>query len=378
MNDSTSKSEWLSFRLEHACDESKARAGIITTPHGEIPTPVFMPVGTCGTVKGIDPDQLGALGASICLGNTYHLMLRPGHERVKALGGLHRMMSWNSNILTDSGGYQVFSLANRRKISDDGVVFRSHIDGTQYDLTPEGAIHIQQSLGSDIMMPLDVCAPHPCDEREVVDAMTRTTAWAKRSLEARTQGALFAIVQGGMHEQLRAAHAGSLSELPVDGYSIGGLSVGEPTELLYQMCGYTADLLPQDQPRYLMGVGTPDNLISCIGMGVDMFDCVLPTRHGRNGMAFTRYGDVSIKQAAHTDANIPLDEECACTTCSRFSRAYLRHLYKSGEILAHMAITTHNVYFYLETMREARAAILENRFPVFAKAFFSDRARGVV
>jgi len=373
MNTSTQPNERLSFSLEHSCNESQARAGVLTTPQGDVPTPVFMPVGTCGTVKGIDPEVLSALGATICLGNTYHLMLRPGDERVRALGGLHRMMSWDGTILTDSGGYQVFSLAKRRKVSDEGVVFQSHIDGATIELTPERAITIQENLGSNIMMPLDVCAPYPCPEKTVVEAMRRTTDWAKRSLEARKKGALFAIVQGGMDPSLRTEHVGELTQLPTDGYSIGGLSVGEPTELLYELCGHTAKQLPTDRPRYLMGVGTPENLITCIGLGVDMFDCVMPTRHGRNGMAFTWNGDINIKNAMHTDADIPLDTNCSCTTCARFSRAYLRHLFKAREILAHMALTTHNLAFYIELMREARAAILENRFVAFSKHVHSQR-----
>jgi queuine tRNA-ribosyltransferase len=364
--------EWMTYQL--LATDGNARAGVIKTPRGIIPTPIFMPVGTQGSVKGMDPQTLKEIGASICLGNTYHLLNRPGVERIEKLGGLHRMMNWDRPILTDSGGFQVFSLANLRTLNDEGVIFRSHLDGALLNMTPESTILTQEKLGSDIMMPLDVCPPYPCTDAEMNDAMRRTTAWAKRSVTARQRGALFAIVQGGVDKEQRTRHVNELGDLPVDGFSIGGLSVGEAIPLMIECAEHTATLLPSDKPRYLMGVGTPEDLVACIGAGVDMFDCVMPTRNGRNGMAFTWNGNLIIKHRAHVDANIPLDENCACPTCQRFSRAYLCHLYKSREILAHMAMTTHNLYFYLELMREARAAILEQRFGEFTAEFTSQRS----
>jgi len=365
--------EALTFQVEARDPDTHARAGLLRTPRGDVPTPIFMPVGTSGTVKGMDLDNLDQLGAPICLANTYHLMNRPGHERVRALGGLHKMMSWDGNILTDSGGFQVFSLAKLRRLDDNGVTFRSHLDGQLFEMTPESTIAIQEALGSDIMMPLDVCPPHPCSPNEMEQALRLTTAWAKRCLDARTRGALFAIVQGGVEKALRTRHIEELGELPVDGFSIGGLSVGEPPPLMYEVTEHTAPQLPADKPRYLMGVGTPEDLVTCIGLGVDMFDCVMPTRNGRNGMAFTRRGNLVIKQRQHIDSDMPLDPDCACPTCQRYSRAYLCHLYKSREILAHMAMTTHNLYFYLELARESRAAVLEGRYKAFLADFLSLR-----
>jgi queuine tRNA-ribosyltransferase len=364
-------SEWLRFDLQAEDPGCKARAGVVVTPRGTVPTPVFMPVGTSGTVKGLDPAHLSALGAGICLGNTYHLMNRPGHERVRALGGLHKMMSWDGVILTDSGGFQVFSLAKLRKVTNDGVRFRSHLDGNLLELTPESAIAVQEALGSDIMMPLDICPPHPCSEKEMTQALSLTTRWAKRCLAARKHGALFAITQGGVDVSRRRQHIEQLIDLEVDGFSIGGLSVGEPNELMYEVTDAVADTLPKHKPRYLMGVGTPIDLLTAVEHGVDMFDCVMPTRHARNGMAFTWNGPVIIKHQAHTDDDRPLDESCPCPTCTRFSRAYLRHLYKQKEMLAHMALTVHNIHFYLELMREARAAILEGRYVEFKRKFIS-------
>ncbi len=369
-------SDWLHFRLDATSADTQARAGLITTPSGEIPTPIFMPVGTAGTVKGVDPETLSALGASICLGNTYHLMNRPGHERVRALGGLHKMMQWGGNILTDSGGFQVFSLATLRKVTDSGVQFRSHLDGALMEMTPESTIGIQEALGSDIMMPLDICPPHPCSDKEMEQALRLTTLWAKRCLAARKRGALFSIVQGGTDKALRTRHVQELGALPVDGFSLGGLSVGEEIDLMYEVTEHTAPLLPRDKPRYMMGVGTPEDLVTCIGLGIDMFDCVMPTRNARNGMAFTWDGNLVVKHRAHVDADVPLDENCGCPTCARFSRAYLCHLYKQREMLCHMAVTTHNLYFYLALVREARAAILERRYAAFQRDFLARRATG--
>ncbi len=368
------RSPWLGFTEEARDPNTAARAGLLHTPRGVIPTPVFMPVGTAGTVKAVDPATLSALGAKICLGNTYHLLNRPGPELVKSLGGLHKMMAWDGAILTDSGGFQVFSLTGLRKLTPDGVRFRSHLDGRLLELTPESCVAVQEALGSDIMMPLDVCPPHPCTPKQLAESMRYTSAWARRCLAARTRGAIFSIVQGGTDKAARTRHVEDLGGLDVDGFSIGGLSVGEPIDLMWDVCAHTAAQLPTDRPRYLMGVGTPEDLVTCVGLGVDMFDCVLPTRNGRNGMAFTRDGNVLIKNKAHIGVDAPLDPECACPTCRRFSRAYLNHLYKSGEILALMAITAHNLYFYLETMREARAAIIEGRYAAFQSAFLARRA----
>lgn len=368
--------QWLDFKLHRTDPDTRARAGLLRTPRGDVPTPIFMPVGTLGTVKGMDPAALSALGASICLGNTYHLMNRPGHERVRELGGLHKLMGWSGNILTDSGGFQVFSLGDLRKVSQDGVVFRSNYDGRLFEMTPESCVGIQEALGSDIMMPLDVCPPHPCSPDEMERALRLTTAWAARCLSARKRGAIFAIVQGGTDVAMRTRHVEELGGLDVDGFSIGGLSVGEDIPLMYETTEHTAPQLPRDKPRYMMGVGTPEDLVTCIGLGVDMFDCVMPTRNGRNGMAFTRTGNLVVKHKEHASADIPLDEKCACPTCRRFSRAYLCHLYKSKEMLCHMAVTTHNLYFYLELVREARAAILEGRYAAFQRSFLADRQRG--
>ncbi|MFT5434801.1 MAG: queuine tRNA-ribosyltransferase [Myxococcota bacterium] len=366
-------SEWLSFKVDKTSSDTSARAGVVTTPKGDIPTPVFMPVGTAGTVKGVDPDLLSELGAPICLGNTYHLMNRPGHEQIRDLGGLHKFMAWDGSILTDSGGFQVFSLATLRKVTDNGVRFRSHIDGALYDMTPESTVGVQQALGSDIMMPLDICPPHPCSDKELDEALRLTTAWAKRSLSARERGALFSIVQGGCDKARRTRHVEELGGLGVDGFSIGGLSVGEDIPLMYEITEHTAPQLPKDKPRYLMGVGTPEDLVTCVGLGVDMFDCVMPTRHGRNGMAFTWDGNIVVKHRAHAASDIPLDKNCGCPTCRRFSRAYLCHLFKQKEMLCHMALSIHNIYFYLEVMREARAAILEDRYAAFQASFLHRR-----
>ena len=369
-------SEWLRYREVARDPDTNARAGVLETPRGAIPTPIFMPVGTKGSVKGMDPADLEAIGASIVLGNTYHLALRPGAERVAHLGGLHRMMRWDRPILTDSGGFQVFSLASLRQVTDHGVTFRNHIDGQKLELTPERVIQIQEQLGSDIMMPLDVCAPNPSSREALEEAMRLTTAWAQRSVAARTRGALFAIVQGGVDPGLRKRHVEELAPLDVDGLSIGGLSVGEDIPAMYDACAFTAPLLPRDKPRYLMGVGTPEDLVACIGFGVDMFDCVMPTRSARTGRAFTWNGELIVKHQAHIDSDIPLDPDCACPTCQRFSRAYLGHLFKSKELLCHAAITLHNLWFYLELCREARAAILEGRYAAFQAEFRHRRAGG--
>ena len=342
-----------------------ARRGRLQLPHGEVQTPIFMPVGTRATVKAMTPEELRELGAQIILGNTYHLYLRPGHELIKRAGGLHRFMNWPHPILTDSGGYQVFSLASTRKIQEEGVRFQSHIDGSRHMLTPEKAIEIQQALGSDVMMAFDEC-PAAGQPREYVErSMDLTTRWAERCLKARVGNgqALFGIVQGGIHEDLRALHAQQLTAMPFDGFSIGGLSVGESTEEMYRITESTTPYLPQDKPRYLMGVGTPQNLVEGVSRGIDMFDCVMPTRHARNGYLFTSEGRVVIKQARYIEDHGPLDPNCNCYTCRNYSRAYLRHLFIAKEILAMRLNTLHNLHYYLNLMSEVRDAIEQDRFP---------------
>ncbi|MEC9071755.1 MAG: tRNA guanosine(34) transglycosylase Tgt, partial [Myxococcota bacterium] len=346
-----------SFRFEvlttdPGCD---ARRGTVHTVHGTVQTPVFMPVGTQGTVKGVTPAQLTELGAQIILGNTYHLYLRPGMEVVGAHGGLHNMAGWDRPILTDSGGYQVFSLRDISTIKEEGVTFRSHVDGSRHLLTPEKAILIQETLGSDIMMVLDECPPGDAGPREVAAAVERTTRWARRCVEARERydGALFGIVQGGSDAELRRRSAKALLELPFEGYAIGGVSVGEDRALLGQTVSVTAALLPPERPRYLMGVGTPEDLLQCVHAGVDMFDCVLPTRHARNGRLMTPDGDLNIRNATHRMDTRPIVEGCACYTCQNFSRAYLRHLDRSHEILSSTLGSLHNLHVLLDLMGQA-------------------------
>jgi len=343
-----------------------ARRGRLTTPHGVVETPVFMPVGTQGTVKGLTPRQLteldgGTQGPQIILGNTYHLMLRPGTETVSALGGLHRMAGWDRAILTDSGGYQVYSLKDISRITEEGVRFRSHIDGSYNDLGPESAIAIQEALGSDIMMAFDECPPagDGIPRRKVMAAMERTHRWARRCIDARTRedNALFGIVQGGVDRDLRAMSAEAITDLPFDGFAIGGLSVGESRNRMWETAEFTAALLPESHPRYLMGVGTPEDLLACVGYGVDMFDCVMPTRNARNARVFTATGDLNLRNAKHTRDPGPIDPECGCYTCQNFSRGYLRHLDKAKEILFSTLTTFHNLYFYLNLMAAARRHI---------------------
>lgn len=346
--------------------------------HGEVETPIFMPVGTQGSVKTLAPDELEEVGAQIILGNTYHLYLRPRHKVVERLGGLHRFMAWRRPILTDSGGYQVFSHAKLNQITEDGVHFQSHIDGSRHYLTPELSMAIQRSLGADIVMAFDECTPYPADHVYAEAAVERTRRWEERSREAhRTEDrqSLFGIIQGGMYRDLRARSAEQIRGIGFAGYAIGGLSVGEPKELFLEMLDYSVELLPRAAPRYLMGVGTPADLVNAVWMGVDMFDCVMPTRNGRNGMVFTWDGPFSIKNAEHREADIPIDPECGCWVCKTFSRAYLRHLYKSGEILGLRANSYHNLYFYLELMRRLRKAIEGRSLETFRRAFL-ERYRG--
>jgi queuine tRNA-ribosyltransferase len=352
-----------SFQIAAREPGGRARASLLRTARGEIPTPAFMPVGTYGAVKALTPEELEGAGARIILGNTYHLYLRPGHELIRRLGGLHRFTGWDGSILTDSGGFQIFSLAPFRELSEKGVRFRSHIDGSTHDLTPELSIRIQEALGSDVMMALDICPPSSASRGEIESAVGRTLRWAERCLQARRgEGALFGIVQGGPHEDLRGRSARETVVLPFEGFAIGGVSVGEPREEIDRTVAFTAPLLPEEKPRYLMGVGTPRDLLVSIGAGVDLFDCVMPTRNARNGSLFTWSGIVHIKQARYAEDPGPLDAGCACGVCRRYSRAYLRHLYLTKEILSMRFNTLHNVHFYLDLLSRARIAIGEGRF----------------
>jgi queuine tRNA-ribosyltransferase len=357
----------VTFEVVACCASTGARAGILHTPHGDIETPVFMPVGTQATVKGVPQRELlEELDARIILSNTYHLFLRPGHEVIRSLGGLHRFMSWPRAILTDSGGFQVFSLSDLRKVTGQGVLFRSHLDGDEHLFTPESTVDIQLALGSDIMMVLDECIAYPASEPEAREAMHRTVSWARAAFEhyrhEPAQGALFPIVQGGMYPALRQECASALAELDADGYAIGGLSVGEPRLLSLEMVALTAPLLPAGRPRYVMGVGLPEELPEYVARGIDMMDCVMPSRNARNGCLFTSAGRVVIKQARYKTDPAPLDEACSCYTCRNFSRAYLRHLFQSGEILFSTLGTIHNLRHYLDTMRTIRHCIIEGTY----------------
>lgn len=356
--------------------KTQARRGRISTARGVIETPAFMPVGTQGTVKGMLPETLKEIGAQIILANTYHLYLRPGHELVRRLGGLHKFMQWDRPILTDSGGFQVFSLGDLRKISEDGVAFQSHLDGSSHLLTPELSVEIQLALDSDIVMVFDECIPHPAERQYVVDSTNRSTRWAKRCravLPPGSAAALFGIVQGGMDPQLRRQSAEQLRDIGFEGYALGGLSVGEETALMYDLMEHSLPLLPADQPRYVMGVGTPENLLEGISRGCDMFDCVMPTRNARNGVLFTSFGKLSIKQARYREDERPIDPQCRCYVCRHYSRAYLRHLYQSGEILASVLNTQHNLYYYQQLMAGARAAIEIGNFAEYRTEFYRQR-----
>lgn len=361
------------FNLIHQDKNSKARLGKLTTAHGEIDTPCFMPVGTGGTVKTLSPQELEESGTQIMLSNAYHLFLRPGREVIKRAGGLHKFMSWGKPILTDSGGYQIFSLALLRKINDKGVEFQSHIDGLKHFLTPEDVIGIQKDLGSDILMPLDECVHYPCAKDHAEVAMKRTVDWARRSKLSISENRqlLFGIVQGATYEDLRKECIEALLNLEFNGYAIGGLSVGEPKNLRYNTVNFVTDLLPHDYPRYLMGVGLPEDIIESVESGVDMFDCVVPTRYGRNGSAFTSEGKLTVRNSPFIEDLRPLDAMCGCYTCKNFSRAYLRHLFNAEEILGLRLVSLHNVHFYLELMHKIREAIARDRFAEFKKEFLS-------
>ena len=364
----------VSFEIQATCPVTGARAGLLHTAHGMIETPVFMPVGTQATVKGVMPRDLeGELDAKIILGNTYHLYLRPGHDLIGRLGGLHKFMNWPRAILTDSGGFQVFSLSGLRKVSEDGVLFQSHLDGSRHMFTPQSTVDAQMALGSDVMMVLDECLPYPSDRMAAAKSMERTVRWARsafghwRGLPA-AHGTLFPIVQGGMFADLRRRCAEELLGLDADGYAIGGLSVGEPRELSLEMTEATVPVLPADRPRYVMGVGMPEELAEYVARGVDMMDCVIPTRDARNGRLYTSRGNLSIKRAEHRESELPPDPACKCYTCKNFTRAYLRHLFQAGEILYAVLGSLHNLARYLDIMREIRQSILLGAFPQFLAA----------
>jgi queuine tRNA-ribosyltransferase len=367
------------FGFRVSAVDGKARTGVIDTPRGQIRTPAFMPVGTAATVKAMLPDSVAATGADILLGNTYHLMLRPGAERVARLGGLHRFMNWQKPILTDSGGFQVMSLGPLRKLTEEGVVFSSHIDGSKHHLTPERSMEIQALLGSDIVMCFDECPALPADEATVARSMRLSMRWARRSREAfgdRPGHALFGIMQGGVTKELRAESASELRAIGFDGYAIGGLAVGEGQAAMFDVLDYAPGLLPEDKPRYLMGVGKPDDIVGAVERGVDMMDCVLPSRSGRTGQAWTRRGQVNIKNARHMDDPRPLDEQCKCPACRNYSRAYLHHVYKAQEIIASMLLTWHNLQYYQDLMAGLRAAIASGNIGAHVAAFHARRAEG--
>ncbi len=365
------------FNVIKKDSNSKARTGVLKTAHGEIETPIFMPVGTQATVKALTPEQLKECKAQIILGNTYHLFLRPGHKIIEKLGGLHKFMNWDRPILTDSGGYQVFSLSELRKITDEGVEFKSHLDGSKKFLSPEIALEIQNSLNSDIVMVLDECPPYPSTYDYINLSLALTTKWAKRARKAwnfsvKDNGRYqFGIVQGGMIKELRRKATSELIEIGFDGYAIGGLSVGEPKNLMYEVLSYSVEWLPENKPRYLMGVGKPEDILFAVEQGVDMFDCVLPTRNARNGQLFTRYGTINIKREEYKLDDRPIEEGCDCYTCRNFSRAYLRHLFHAKEILSSVLNTIHNVRFFLRLMEEVREAIKQENFKEFKRDFLN-------
>ncbi len=367
----------FSFSLN--ATDGRARTGVIDTPRGEIRTPAFMPVGTAATVKAMMPESVRATGADILLGNTYHLMLRPTAERISRLGGLHKFMNWDRPILTDSGGFQVMSLAELRKLTEEGVTFRSHHDGSKHHLTPERSMEIQKLLGSDIVMCFDECPALPATEDDVRNSMELSMRWAQRSRDAfgdRPGHALFGIQQGGVTEELRGISAEKLREIEFDGYAVGGLAVGEGQEAMFGVLDYAPDMLPVDKPRYLMGVGKPDDIVGAVARGIDMMDCVLPSRSGRTGQAWTRRGQVNIKNARHTDDPRPLDEACTCPTCSNYSRAYLNHVFRSHEMISGMLLTWHNLHYYQELMQGMRDAIAAGTFETFQADFHAMRALG--
>jgi queuine tRNA-ribosyltransferase len=363
----------MQFTVEHQDAASQARAGLLRLPHGDVPTPVFMPVGTQGAVKAMTVQAMEETGAPMILSNTYHLFLRPGLELIRKAGGLHRFCGWRKPILTDSGGFQVYSLADLRKLTDQGVTFKSHVDGTAFTFTPESVIELQEGFGVDIMMQLDECPPATADKALISRAVKRSLLWAERSRQAwsRPESSLFGIVQGGLHEDLRLESAEGLIGLDLPGYALGGFSVGEKMTDSYPVIRRTAQALPAEKPRYLMGVGTPEDIVRAVGFGVDMFDCVLPTRCARNGLCFCSWGKLRIKNACYRDDFAPLDEACSCYACRTFTRAYIRHLYMAGEITALILMTTHNITYYLDLCRSLRQAIAQDGYQEFLQRFLS-------
>ncbi|RJE79922.1 tRNA guanosine(34) transglycosylase Tgt [Paracoccus sp. JM45] len=367
----------ISFTLN--ATDGAARTGVINTPRGQIRTPAFMPVGTAATVKAMLPGSVRETGADILLGNTYHLMLRPGAERVARLGGLHKFMNWERPILTDSGGFQVMSLAGLRKLTEEGVTFSSHIDGSKHHLTPERSMEIQRLLGSDIVMAFDECPALPATDAAVAESMRLSMRWAQRSRDAfgdRPGHALFGIMQGGVTRDLREESAKALTDIGFDGYAVGGLAVGEGQEAMFGVLDYASDFLPEDKPRYLMGVGKPDDIVGAVQRGIDMMDCVLPSRSGRTGQAWTPRGQVNIKNARHQDDPRPLDENCSCPACTGYSRAYLHHVFRSGEMISGMLLTWHNLHYYQQLMAGLRDAIENGTLDAFVTKFHADRAQG--
>ena len=367
----------LEFEIKNKSSETRARTGTLKTSRGTIETPIFMPVGTLGSVKSLTVEDLEHCSAQIILGNTYHLYLRPGCEVIEHVGGLHKFINWDKPMLTDSGGFQFFSLAKLAKFSDEGVSFQSHIDGSRHFFSPEKAVEIQMILGSDIMMSLDWCIGYPANEKQTMQALEKTTLWAEKGYsywkENGSKNSLFAIVQGGMYSKLRSISATQLSAFDFPGFAIGGLSVGEPKDLMYEMADYTLPLLKENKPKYIMGVGTPEDLVELSGMGADMFDCVMPSRNARNGQLFTSKGNVNIPNAKYRFDTNPIDDTCSCYTCKNYSRAYLRHLYKSKELLASRLNTIHNIYYYLDLMKKIGQAIENDSFLNFKKDFYLKR-----
>jgi len=372
----------FSFEVLNNGGDKFERTGIITTSRGKIETPIFMPVGTLGSVKALSVEDVKKVNAQIILGNTYHLYLRPGMEILDLFDGLHKFMNWDRPILTDSGGFQVFSLAMLSKITEEGYSFQSHIDGSRHLMTPEKSIEIQLCIGSDIMMCLDQCVGYPTDKKQIESAMHLTKRWARRCFDRwkqdeRRNNALFGIVQGGMFEDLRRISAEQICENDFSGFAVGGLSVGEPPELMYEVAEYNLPMLPSNKPKYVMGVGTPEDLVTLVGLGADMFDCVMPTRNARNGKLFTRCGDMNIANSRYSSDTLPVDPQCSCETCQNYSRAYLRHLYKTRELLAYRLNTIHNLHYYLDLMKNIRNAVSNSDYKNFKKNFFEERNKGI-
>ena len=367
------------FQFNIKATDGRARTGVISTPKGDIRTPAFMPVGTAATVKAMLPESIRSTGADILLGNTYHLMLRPGAERIHNLGGLHKFMNWQGPILTDSGGYQVMSLTDLRKLTEEGVKFKSHIDGSVHNLTPEYSMEIQRLLGSDIVMSFDECTPYPATDKQAKSSMDLSMRWAQRSRDAfgdRPGYALFGIQQGSTFKDMREESAEKLTNIGFDGYAVGGLAVGEGQDLMFDVLEYAPNQLPQDKPRYLMGVGKPDDIVGAVQRGIDMFDCVLPSRSGRTGQALTRMGPINLRNARHRDDPRPLDATCECPCCKNYSRAYLHHVHRAGEIISSMLITWHNLHYYQVLMEGLRGAIASSSLDTFVSNFHNLRKQG--